>query len=651
MNPNQSKPKANFLRLVEPRPGAATLSHDTFARPGWQSTLFANEHSSLVIFLSFDRVTAADFTTVLTGARPKLLFDLRRVPHFNLGNLNRKLVFALFQTTGTQYADLSGRMNIRDVVQPRANPQGVAELIVESGLASFLSGPIAFIVDSDQFEETYITNLIEAIPFTSEAPWDILRIPVVNTRELEDPVARNLVFISHANPEDNDFVTWLAGQLALSGYSVWSDVAKLVGGESFWDDIENTIRQQAAKVVVVLSKAAQTKPGVLDEIDLAVRVERSLGLNHFILPVKIDDLSHSQVRANLARKVIIDFSENWASGLYSLLNALERDRVPRIKSGHSVALAHWVTDRFSKLTRLVAQPEILTSNWLPIAKLPPHVIFHGVSAPIERIDKLLSSIRQPCVRYLRLIGSFAEASELQQGLDVSVSETYRINIDEFLSGRTAVLPGLLRWEAQKLCVSLLRQAWDSNMESYGLRSFQTASGAFAWYMPHNLIEGDKVEFIDPAGKRRRKSLVGWSERRQVFWHFAVEARPVLGELPRYLLKQHVIFTPDGISPIESKERMHLLRRRFCKNWWNDRWRDLLVAYVSWLTGKADSDLKAGRGSPLILDSALMTIRSPVSVGDGILISLQLEDELDSGDDGDDDAADIWAREDRETPGT
>jgi hypothetical protein len=36
-----------------------------------------------------------------------------------------------------------------------------------------------------------------------------------------------MVFISHANPEDNDFTRWLALQLAEDGYGVWSDLAKL----------------------------------------------------------------------------------------------------------------------------------------------------------------------------------------------------------------------------------------------------------------------------------------------------------------------------------------------------------------------------------------------------------------------------------------
>ena len=51
-----------------------------------------------------------------------------------------------------------------------------------------------------------------------------------------------MLFISHANPEDNEFAQWLALQLAKCGYPVWCDLTKLLGGETFWSDIEEALR-------------------------------------------------------------------------------------------------------------------------------------------------------------------------------------------------------------------------------------------------------------------------------------------------------------------------------------------------------------------------------------------------------------------------
>src|SRR5271157_1238700 len=42
-----------------------------------------------------------------------------------------------------------------------------------------------------------------------------------NAGTVPTPAPRRLLFISHANPEDNAFATWLATQLAIAGYEVW----------------------------------------------------------------------------------------------------------------------------------------------------------------------------------------------------------------------------------------------------------------------------------------------------------------------------------------------------------------------------------------------------------------------------------------------
>ncbi len=68
------------------------------------------------------------------------------------------------------------------------------------------------------------------------------------------PVAptRNTLLPSHANPEDNEFTLCLALQSANEGYRVWCDLTKLLGGEVFWDNIEEVIKTRAAKVLYVL---------------------------------------------------------------------------------------------------------------------------------------------------------------------------------------------------------------------------------------------------------------------------------------------------------------------------------------------------------------------------------------------------------------
>ena len=58
---------------------------------------------------------------------------------------------------------------------------------------------------------------------------------------------RDMLFRSHANPEDDLVTGWLALQLAREGYAVRSDLTKLLGGEAFWDDIQAAIEYRTVK--------------------------------------------------------------------------------------------------------------------------------------------------------------------------------------------------------------------------------------------------------------------------------------------------------------------------------------------------------------------------------------------------------------------
>lgn len=79
----------------------------------------------------------------------------------------------------------------------------------------------------------------------------------------ETPSSRDVIFISHAYPEDNEFTRWLALRLAVEGYPVWCDLTKLLGGEDFWRSVEKIIRQKALKVLFVLSESSNTKDSTL----------------------------------------------------------------------------------------------------------------------------------------------------------------------------------------------------------------------------------------------------------------------------------------------------------------------------------------------------------------------------------------------------
>lgn len=101
---------------------------------------------------------------------------------------------------------------------------------------------------------------------------------------------RTFVFLNHATPEDNAFTAWLGARLAAAGYDVWSDILMLGGGETFWNDINDSIRRRSALFIPILSPAAANpeKRGVHNEIAIAMQVQRREHRGSFILPVLLN---------------------------------------------------------------------------------------------------------------------------------------------------------------------------------------------------------------------------------------------------------------------------------------------------------------------------------------------------------------------------
>lgn len=427
---------------------------------------------------------------------------------------------------------------------------------------------------------------------------------------------RRLVFISHANPEENDFVRWLGVQLASAGYEVWSDVTKLIGGELFWDDIEEAIRHHTAKFILVVSAAALNKEGVKDEIHLAVTVERSDKIANFLLPVRVDDVPFSDFKANIARKNVIDFKAGWAPALARVFQVLERDGVP--KGAIAPAdVAAWCLRRSDADQMPRIEPEQLYSNWLPIAAMPPQVSLFSLGVAETAVSSVMSETRLPWFKYFRLVGTFGTEVDLKLALPEQVIERrYTLPLEDMLAGMPAAMPGVKRADARRMVVNLLRQSWNNAMAAKGLSAFEMADNSVAWFFTKDLIEKDTAYFVDHTGKRRRKAMVGRSQKRGVYWHLGFIAKPVMTDTPHFVMKAAIIFSHDGKTPLDSVEKMHKLRRGFCRNWWNGQWRDLMLAYVAWI-GDEDGHLKLPMGdfAEVVVDARPVLFESPVSCAD------------------------------------
>jgi len=257
--------------------------------------------------------------------------------------------------------------------------------------------------------------------------------------------------VSHANPEDNDFTQWLTLKLARFGYHAWSDTTKLLGGEDFWHDIEQAIRQHTVKVLYVLSRSSNQKEGTLRELKVAHDVRKKESLSDFIIPLHIDDLPFSDFNIQLASLNAIDFSRGWAPGLRQLVAKLEKDGVPKNAAFGPDAVREWWANAFSVEQGTASGPEVHTSNWFRI-ELPPVLYKHSLIG--------LMADREPEFPFPAVfrggIITFAPATDVESHAGgLKVQATVSLRTSDYLNDADVTA----QREQRDTVVGFINQAW------------------------------------------------------------------------------------------------------------------------------------------------------------------------------------------------
>ena len=83
------------------------------------------------------------------------------------------------------------------------------------------------------------------------------------------------------------------------------------------------------KVLYVLSRTSNTKPGALKELALAQTVAKVHQFRDFVIPLKIDDISYADININLHQLNAVSFEKGWREGFQQLLLKIELDGVQK----------------------------------------------------------------------------------------------------------------------------------------------------------------------------------------------------------------------------------------------------------------------------------------------------------------------------------
>jgi len=443
---------------------------------------------------------------------------------------------------------------------------------------------------------------------------------------------RDVVFISHANPEDNEFARWLALKLTSIGYHAWSDVTRLLGGEDFWARIEDVIRNRSAKLLFVLSRASNHKPGTLNELHIAQGVARKASLGDFVIPLRIDDLPHSEMNIQLARLNTIDFSTGWASGLKSLAAKLHEDSVPTSSALGPAAVRAWWREACDVVAGVSPEPERHVSNWFSL-QLPDAILLHTLTRDTIGLVEPPKHLPRPAYWHAGRLVSFAAQEEFAGALgSLRVQETESVATPTFLSSDDFAIQKVHR----DIVTHLASDAWERTVLARGLKHFQMAGGRRAFYFDADSLPKEDVTFVGADGEKTRRSLRGYRTvaGQKRYWHFGVSARPTIHPEPMLMLRCHVFFSDDARVLWSSPSRAHRARRSQCRDWWNDTWRDRLLATVSWIAdGQEQVSLSLSRMAQGGVSIRPLEFISPVCLHEPAK-EPDLVDESDESDDAD-----------------
>ena len=435
----------------------------------------------------------------------------------------------------------------------------------------------------------------------------------VHSRNLSRDVhtTRDVIFISHANPEDNAFTLWIGAKLSALGYEVWADILRLTGGEDWQRSLEATLRCRTCKVLLVGTSCSVTKQGVRNEIQIASEVGKTIGDPEFIIPLKLEPYDSPFL---IAHAQYIDFEKSWSRAFIELLNAVENKyRIPRAKEP---LVTSWHHLQQIHTNNIVHDPELLISNWVTISQLPDFITHYGFQGSIN-IDYAEAQIRAspwPVSRFGRGFLSFGLHTDLHNhfGSNLPIIAKEDIRIHEFLENGW---PDLLikRRDALNRFSDMTRQALEKFFAHKGLKPYNLSSNQLAWWVPYRDGPTRKVAFRwnDLSGRRQ---IQGRSEKHAMYWHFGVTVRIRSSPIRRIGFVSRLIFTSDGTTPLKSPKRMHRLRRSFAKDWRNARWRDMYLAFLSWLSDGSDRLLvPMNNVENLVLTLPPFSLTAPVSI--------------------------------------
>lgn len=281
------------------------------------------------------------------------------------------------------------------------------------------------------------------------------------------------------------------------------------------------------------------------------------------------------------------------------------------------------------------------SSWLKVRTIPASVQFYDTPGgmPLELFQDR-SAHRWPIVPLRGGVLAFGppELKAADAGASSAKPLQARETSDFIAEGWPEL--GVQVDEARRATADFVGQAFDATCLARNLKGIPNASGHLSWWGNIKTVPLSRVTF-DWGYRRGSRQIVGQSKN--IHWHMALGGQFRTWPIEHLRLRTRLVFTPNGMDPIEDKDQAHSLRRKVAKSWRNAKWRDMLCAYLWWLTGgRAELRLLVAEDTAFTFAVPPMQLSAPVKVLSGF------DTEGDESEESDEDA--MYDEEDQELYG-
>ncbi|MBN2571608.1 MAG: toll/interleukin-1 receptor domain-containing protein [Ignavibacteriales bacterium] len=404
---------------------------------------------------------------------------------------------------------------------------------------------------------------------------------------------RDIIFISHANPEDDYYAAWLASKLKILGYKVWLDLDDLSAGDSFNTVIKPVIKNQAEIFIALTTKNYTKKTddqnsGVSRELNCAATINTSELGHNFIIPVRFDNIAYNDFPYHYLGWNGIDFNCNWQQGLIDITNELEKINIKKIKSEDDI------NNIWFKAIKAQNKPFVKSeryySNWFGFV-LPKNIY---VLNPFFIEKETINRIPYPLTLEANHIISFTTKETIEKYIRIKDSRQYATQ--EFLINEDLLIDTEFTLkEPKKKLIRLLNNSFHLHLRKKGLICwFRGKKSKVKVFYFKNNEQNKQVSLKRYCKPKGRRSLTGQTteeingKKQIVNWSFSIIPSADIDPNPHFKISYGIVFCDENYRRFE-KTIHHKLRRSVPSDWFNRKWFETLLAAMLKVSNSLESE--------------------------------------------------------------